>query len=67
LLISTEPPVLDRDESSCDPNVKPEYLDVAGIPVNLIPVRAKPMPTASKLGRAKPAVSHANDLADPDR
>jgi hypothetical protein len=45
------------------PKMKPEYLDVAGILVNLIPVRAKPMPTASKLGRAKPAVFTRNDFA----
>jgi hypothetical protein len=58
--------VLDKDESSCDPKVKPDYLDVAGIWVNLIPVRTKPMPTASKLGCAKSAVFTRNDFAEPD-
>jgi hypothetical protein len=58
--------VLDKDESWCDPKVKPEYLDVAGIRVNLIPVRTKPMPTASKLGCANPAGFTRNDFAEPD-
>ena len=58
--------LLDQDESSCDPKVKPVYLDVAAIRVNFIPVRAKPMPTARKLGRAKPAALTRNDFADPD-
>lgn len=49
-----------------DPKLKPEYLDIAGIRVNLITVRAKPTPAASKLGRANPVTFTRENFVDPD-
>ncbi|GIF98999.1 hypothetical protein [Catellatospora citrea] len=52
--------------SDGDPKLKPYYLDVAGVRVNLLTVRARPMPTASKLGRPSPVVFSRSDFVDPD-
>lgn len=49
-----------------DPKLPPPYLDVAGVRVHLIPVRAKPTASASKLGRPAPVSITRNDLVDPD-
>jgi hypothetical protein len=47
--------------------VRPHYLDLSGIRVNLIPVRALPQPSASRLGRANPVVFTRADFIDADR
>jgi len=44
----------------------PPYIDIAGVRVYLIAVRALPPVTASKLGKAKPFVVTHDDLVDPD-
>jgi hypothetical protein len=68
LLSSTEPPgCWIKTNRPAIPRLNRKYLDVAGIRVNLIPVRARPLPTASKLGRAKPPVFTRNDFEDPDK
>lgn len=44
----------------------PPYVDLSGVRVNLINVRAMPVVSASKLGKAKPVVMSRQDLIDPD-
>lgn len=46
--------------------VWPPFLETGGVRVNLITVRAKPMPTASKLGKAKPINFSRQNFIDPD-
>jgi hypothetical protein len=49
-----------------DPKQPPPYLDVAGVRVHLIAVRAKPTASASKLGRPAPITVTRDNLVDPD-
>jgi hypothetical protein len=52
--------------SDGDPKIWPLYLDVVGVRVHLIAVRALPTESASKQGRPAPvSITHA-DLLDPD-
>jgi hypothetical protein len=44
----------------------PRFVDIAGVRVHLISVRALPTVSASKMGKAKPVVITRGDLADPD-
>lgn len=43
----------------------PPRLEIAGVTVHIVAVRALPMPTASKQGKAKPVVFTRQDLTDP--
>jgi hypothetical protein len=52
--------------SDGDPNQWPPFLDLAGVRVYLVAVRAKPIASASKLGKAAPVNITRNDLVDPD-
>jgi hypothetical protein len=49
-----------------DPKVRPPFLDVAGVRVHLVAVRAKPTASASKLGKPAPITIARDDLIDPD-
>jgi hypothetical protein len=44
----------------------PPYLDVAGVRVHLIVVRAKRLESASNLGPAKPVIFSREDFLNPD-
>jgi hypothetical protein len=44
----------------------PRFVDIAGVRVHLISVRALPTVSASKMGKAKPVAITREDLADPD-
>ncbi len=44
----------------------PRYVDLSGVRVHLIPVRALPVPSASKLGKAQPVTLTREALIDPD-
>lgn len=47
-------------------DVQPRYLDLSGVRVYLVPVRALPQESASKLGKASPVVLPRDDLINPD-
>ncbi|SDF30016.1 hypothetical protein SAMN05660662_1783 [Blastococcus aurantiacus] len=44
----------------------PPFVDIAGVRVHLIAVRALPTVSASKMGKARPVAITREDLADPD-
>lgn len=44
----------------------PRYLDLGGVRIYLIPVRARRLASASKLGPAKPVVFTRDDMINPD-
>jgi hypothetical protein len=44
----------------------PPFVDIAGVRVHLIAVRALPTVSASKMGKARPVTITRKDLADPD-
>ena len=55
------------DLPSDDPaDVQPRYLDLSGVRVYLVAVRALPQGSASKLGKASPVVLTRDDLISPD-
>lgn len=50
-----------------DQAILPRFLDIGGVRVYLIPIRARPPETsASKAGKPKPVVVSRQDLTDPD-
>lgn len=61
--LSGRPLELPSDGSS---GAWPPYVDLAGVRVYLLAVRALPTVSASKLGKAKPVVLSRNDFIDPD-
>ena len=44
----------------------PRYVDLEGVRVHLVVVRAMPVESASKLGKAQPVTVTRRDLVDPD-
>lgn len=48
------------------PEIRPPYLDVSGVRVYLLAVRALPTASASKLGKANPVTVSRDDLLNPD-
>lgn len=49
-----------------DEKAWPRYIDLEGVRVHLVVVRALPVESASKLGRAQPVTVTKQDLVDPD-
>lgn len=48
-----------------EPGVWPPRVEIAGVTVHIVTVRALPMPTASKQGKARPVVFTREDLTEP--
>lgn len=49
-----------------EPGTWPPRIEVAGVTVHVVVVRALPTPTASKQGKSRPVVLSRADLTDPD-
>jgi hypothetical protein len=52
--------------SDAPDGVWPRHLDLAGVRTYLVPIRALPQESASKLGKAAPVTFSREDLVDPD-
>jgi hypothetical protein len=52
--------------SDGEPGVWPPRIEIAGVTVHIVTVRALPVPTASKQGKAKPVVFTRADLTEAD-